>query len=354
MAYIPLDIPFRPIPPFGEIMSYPFNKSEHSTAVCSTTIWAFALVVLCGCRSISNDPAPTVYPSQSPEFSPSAQMSSQPPASLFDSPASTTPTAVSEERIQSFRPIIPPSAVSQPSPVLPQPNSAAPLPSPPQISQPQIDELNGRITVLEKALAEKEEQLRIAQLPKPLSASSSFPVQPLPAPNAEQPNGTNVQKPIQQPAEQQMQTSPQPMRQIKPMPVLGIPGVLVSTHPEREEVRIQIPDAVLFVPGTWQISPTAEESLRKIVGEIRANYPEASLDIEGHTDNVNNDPTNKTQKHDIASYKSMVLMQYFVKTLAWDAAKIKSSCHGPSRPIADNGTLEGRNRNNRIEIVVSP
>lgn len=138
-----------------------------------------------------------------------------------------------------------------------------------------------------------------------------------------------------------------------PFPALGIPGVMVTTDQQRSQVRIEITDSVLFTPNTWQLNPGAEESLRKIAAEIRAAYPEALLDIEGHADSIERDPSNKTQKHDITTYKSMLIMQYFVKSLLWDASKIKSSSHGASRPVADNGTPEGRNRNNRIEIVVS-
>lgn len=336
-------------------MSSPYSKTGQNIVTSFAMLAVVTLFVCCGCRGISKDPVPTIYPSQAPEFSPGSQMSNQPPASLLGSPVISPETSavisdISEERIQSFRPIIPPSAmsqlspVSQPSSIVSQATPATPLPSPSQISQTRLDDLNNRIIVLEKALAEKEEQLRIAQLPKPLSSPPNKPVQPLPGPNPEQLNQTTVQKQIDQTT----------VKQIKPMPVLGIPGVLVSAHPEKEEVRIQLPDSILFTTGTWQLNPAAEESLRKIAGEIRTNYPQASLDIEGHTDNIDNDPTNKTQKHDIASYKSMLIMQYFVKTLAWDAAKIKSSSHGPSRPVADNTTPEGRNRNNRIEIVVSP
>jgi flagellar motor protein MotB len=50
----------------------------------------------------------------------------------------------------------------------------------------------------------------------------------------------------------------------------------------------------------------------------------------------------------------MTVMQYFIKSLMRDSSKITSSSYGSARPVGDNGTPEGRARNNRIEIVVKP
>jgi flagellar motor protein MotB len=183
------------------------------------------------------------------------------------------------------------------------------------------DVLNRRIAELEKALAESEKKSGQEKQPTTVSKPTAQIVPPIQSPHW--------------------------------VPTINHSGVTVSSEAER--IRIEIIDQVLFQPGTWRLNPDAEELLRKIAGEIRANDPEALLEIEGHTDGVmNTDPANSTQKHDISSTKTMIIMEYFVSSLRWNATKIKTGNYGSSRPVADNNTSEGRTRNNRIEIVVLP
>jgi chemotaxis protein MotB len=214
------------------------------------------------------------------------------------------------------------SAVSeQPVPEPPATETIANVDANISVNAVNADVLNRRIAELEKALAESEKK------------------------SGQEKQPTTVSKPI-------AQIVP-PIQSPHWVPTINHSGVTVSSEAER--IRIEIIDQVLFQPGTWRLNPDAEELLRKTAGEIRANNPEALLEIEGHTDGVmNTDPANSTQKHDISSTKTMVIMEYFVSSFRWNATKIKTGNYGSSRSVADNNTSEGRTRNNRIEIVVLP
>ena len=135
------------------------------------------------------------------------------------------------------------------------------------------------------------------------------------------------------------------------LPVINRQGVTISSD-SLQRIRIEVMDSVLFMPNTWQLTAEGEETLRAIAAEIRAFDPQTNLDVEGHTDSLMSDPRNPMQKHDISSTKSTAVMEFFVNTLRWDVARIGASSFGRSRPVADNGTPEGRARNNRIEIVL--
>jgi flagellar motor protein MotB len=136
------------------------------------------------------------------------------------------------------------------------------------------------------------------------------------------------------------------------VPAVNVAGVTVKS--DEKSVRFVVLDENLFKTGTHQLNPTAEDTLRRIAGEIRAAYPEAMVEIEGHTDNIIHDPSNASQKNEAGAAKSSAVLDYFVKTLRWNPAKIRMSSFGSSKPAADNGTAEGRSKNNRIEIVVMP
>jgi chemotaxis protein MotB len=137
----------------------------------------------------------------------------------------------------------------------------------------------------------------------------------------------------------------------KRLPVINKQGVTVYSD-ELHRIRIAVMDNALFTSNTWQLSAEGEETLRAIATEIRAYHPDVDVDIEGHTDNLMSDPNNQMQKHDISSTKAKEVMDFFVHTLQWDVARMGTSSFGRSRPVADNGTPEGRAKNNRVEIVL--
>ncbi|GHT44845.1 hypothetical protein FACS189454_03300 [Planctomycetales bacterium] len=135
------------------------------------------------------------------------------------------------------------------------------------------------------------------------------------------------------------------------LPTINKQGVSVSLD-DQNRIHIAVVDSVLFMPNTWQITADGEETLRTIAAEIKASHPKTFLDIEGHTDSLIGDPKNPTQKHGISAVKTMTVMDFFINSLKWDASNIRTSSFGSSRPVADNGTPEGRAKNNRVEIVV--
>jgi chemotaxis protein MotB len=300
-----------------------------------------------GCRSFSHK-SPSAFQPVSTQTAPTQTLTPTQTDSVQTLPIPTTsyrpPTFLelenqltsSSEKTMVFRPMTP-SAISNSASsekTIPESITANPAANTPTSSlatsanistNTNVDVLNRRIAELEKALAESGKKAEQEELIK----------QP-----------TTVAKPIVQPIVQPIPTS-------RWIPTINHSGVTVSSDGER--VRIEMTDQVLFLSGTRRLNPDAEELLRKIAGEIRANDPESSLEIEGHTDGVmNTDPANATQKHDISSAKTMVIMEYFVRSLRWNATRIKTGNFGSSRPVADNNTSEGRARNNRIEIVILP
>jgi len=213
------------------------------------------------------------------------------------------------------------------SPVIPPPNPVEPAHysvfrpimqgeqlQPDAATLSKIDELNRRITELETQLAE----------------------------------ATKIQPPV--PVEEFFVSTPVPP-QAQNLPIINQPGVSIYRD-ESQCVRFVVLDKALFTPNVWELSAEGEETLRAIAAEIRAFDPEAVLDIEGHTDSLMSDPNNPTQKHEIASVKTKVVMDFFVNALRWDTAELKTSSFGKNRPIEENGTPEGREKNNRIEIVL--
>jgi outer membrane protein OmpA-like peptidoglycan-associated protein len=104
---------------------------------------------------------------------------------------------------------------------------------------------------------------------------------------------------------------------------------------------------VLFAFGKYDLKPDAQLKLAKLAGIIQA-HPGLHLAIEGHTDNVGSDETNMKLSQQRADTVRDFLIQ---QGLAPDT--VTAVGMGKADPVADNSTADGRQKNRRVEIIVS-
>jgi outer membrane protein OmpA-like peptidoglycan-associated protein len=104
---------------------------------------------------------------------------------------------------------------------------------------------------------------------------------------------------------------------------------------------------VLFDTGKYTLKPGAREKLAKISGIVLA-HPGLILQIEGHTDSVGTAEYNQSLSEQRASSVRDFLVQQGVP-----AASATSRGFGKTQPVATNDTAEGRQKNRRVELVVS-
>lgn len=104
---------------------------------------------------------------------------------------------------------------------------------------------------------------------------------------------------------------------------------------------------VLFDTGKADLRPAAREALAKLSG-IVLNYPSLQLMIEGHTDSTGTEEFNQ-----MLSEKRADAVRDYLVVQGLPADKIAAQGLGQSMPVADNKTAEGRQKNRRVEIIVS-
>lgn len=117
---------------------------------------------------------------------------------------------------------------------------------------------------------------------------------------------------------------------------------------EQRGVVITLDGSVLFAVGKSDLMGIAKENLNKVYKVLKdQNHPK--LRIEGHTDSIGSAEENrKLSLARAESVKAQLVSQ------GYPADRIKVAGHGPDRPVADNGTPEGRANNRRVEIIVNP
>jgi outer membrane protein OmpA-like peptidoglycan-associated protein len=84
------------------------------------------------------------------------------------------------------------------------------------------------------------------------------------------------------------------------------------------------------------------------VASVLLKYPEYSLSISGHTDNVGDDKMNQ----DLSERRAKTCFDYLVAK-GVPAAKLSFAGYGETKPVAPNTTKAGRDANRRVEFDLS-
>lgn len=104
---------------------------------------------------------------------------------------------------------------------------------------------------------------------------------------------------------------------------------------------------VLFRTGHAELLAGNEPEFKRGTDFIK-RYPGARVVIEGHTDSVGPDAFNLT----LSEKRAVRVSQELTARLKQDAPDISVKGYGETRPIADNETQQGREKNRRVVIRI--
>ncbi|OPY91103.1 MAG: Outer membrane protein Omp38 precursor [Syntrophus sp. PtaU1.Bin208] len=103
---------------------------------------------------------------------------------------------------------------------------------------------------------------------------------------------------------------------------------------------------IQFAPGKADIQPKYKGEIEKIAEYLKQN-PEATVEIQGHTDNV----ASRAANMKLSQSRADSVKDCLVKDFGIDASRIKAVGYGQDKPIASNATPEGRQKNRRVSVV---
>lgn len=127
-------------------------------------------------------------------------------------------------------------------------------------------------------------------------------------------------------------------------------GEKVEIVEEKDYILVRLESEVFFDSGSADIRPGGFLVLQQFA-EILRNIDNEIL-VSGHTDNVPiNTPLYKSN-WELSTARATTVVRYFTETLGLDPMKFTATGNGEFRPIEDNNTAEGRQRNRRIEIMI--
>lgn len=108
-----------------------------------------------------------------------------------------------------------------------------------------------------------------------------------------------------------------------------------------ETVRVQL--LVEFATNKSDVRSQYRNEIAR-VGEFMQRYPSAQAVIEGHTDSRSDDDYNQQ----LSAARANAVRAYIISKFGIAANRLSAVGYGESRPIADNDTNAGRQRNRRV------
>jgi outer membrane protein OmpA-like peptidoglycan-associated protein len=105
---------------------------------------------------------------------------------------------------------------------------------------------------------------------------------------------------------------------------------------------------VLFDSGKSQLLATSSRDMAQLAEFFKRN-PERKASIEGHTDSVGSEESNRLRSDHRAGAVKAALVRMDVP-----ANRLSTQGFGEDAPVATNDTPAGRQMNRRVEIVISP
>ncbi|OHD69376.1 MAG: hypothetical protein A2W19_05550 [Spirochaetes bacterium RBG_16_49_21] len=120
-------------------------------------------------------------------------------------------------------------------------------------------------------------------------------------------------------------------------------GVDVDT--DKRGLVIRLGD-VLFDFDSSGLKPDSRQKLDKIIDILKKKYPDREIIVEGHTDSIGEPEYNER----LSNNRARTVAEYMKSKSKTD--KLSYRGFGAERPLADNATKEGRQKNRRVEIII--
>ena len=118
------------------------------------------------------------------------------------------------------------------------------------------------------------------------------------------------------------------------------------------KVYVSLSENLLFPSGSAVINKNGAEALSKLAAVLNLNS-EVAVNIEGHTDSI---PIRGryTDNWDLSTARANSIVRILVNNYKVDPARVIASGHSSYEPVESNSTTEGRAKNRRTEIILSP
>lgn len=120
------------------------------------------------------------------------------------------------------------------------------------------------------------------------------------------------------------------------------------------KVYVSMENKLLFSSGSWAVGAQGREAVEQL-GSVLAENPDIAVLIEGHTDNVPYNGSGALKDNwDLSTKRATAIVHILQENKTIDPENLTAAGRGEFAPIASNATPEGKAKNRRIEVILTP
>ena len=136
--------------------------------------------------------------------------------------------------------------------------------------------------------------------------------------------------------------------------LLGFENNGLTIEQKNGKVYVSLDESLLFASGKYDIEKKGKEALNNL-GAVLEKNADVNVLVEGHTDNV---PFNSTgiikDNWDLSVKRATSVVKIILEKNNIDAQRLTAAGRADYDPISTNDTKEGRAKNRRTEIILTP
>lgn len=134
----------------------------------------------------------------------------------------------------------------------------------------------------------------------------------------------------------------------------GFEGEGLSIEERHGKIYVSMEEKLLFPSGRYDINPQGRSALQELAKVLESN-PDINVMVEGHTDSVPFSGTGQLiDNWDLSVKRATTIVRAILEYGDIQSDRLIAAGRGEYVPIASNKTSEGRAKNRRTEIILTP
>lgn len=120
------------------------------------------------------------------------------------------------------------------------------------------------------------------------------------------------------------------------------------------KVYVSMENKLLFESGSWAVGSNGKQAIKQL-GAVLADNPDIAILIEGHTDDVPYKGNSQLSGNwDLSTKRATAIVNILRENPSINPENLTAAGRGEYAPVASNDTAEGRAKNRRIEVILTP
>lgn len=136
--------------------------------------------------------------------------------------------------------------------------------------------------------------------------------------------------------------------------LIGYKDQGLTVEQKNGKVYVMLEERLLFASGSIQVDPKGAAALKDL-GKAIEKSPDLNLLIEGHTDNVPMHGAGEIKDNwDLSAMRATSVVKILLSSGKLSPARITAAGRSEYAPLDKSNTVEGRKKNRRIEVIITP